>query len=133
MTGKKLPERAPHIASVNSRVLPKPTLFVRNYPAAWRAPTRRVQIRSIGVELKQIQQSSLEETAAALSISAQATKARLFRAKGTLKNRLVSHARRQSAPMFRAPIIPIPPAAALQNVPGRVSDITPRAALRDIA
>ena len=47
ITGKRLPERAPHIASVNARVLAKSTLFVENCPAVWRTRTRRVPARPI--------------------------------------------------------------------------------------
>jgi hypothetical protein len=36
MTGKRLPERAPPIASANDGVLAKSTLFVGNCPAVWR-------------------------------------------------------------------------------------------------
>ena len=50
----------------------------------------------IVVELKQFWDCSVEETAAALSISSPAAKARFFRAKETLKNRLVRNVRRRS-------------------------------------
>jgi RNA polymerase sigma-70 factor (ECF subfamily) len=57
----------------------------------------------IVVELKQFRDYSLEETAAALSISSPAVKARFFRAKETLRKRLVRDRRRRS--VFRAEVI----------------------------
>lgn len=59
----------------------------------------------IVVELKQSRDCSLEETAAALSISCPAAKARFFRAKERLKDRLVRDLR--SRPVFRADVIAI--------------------------
>jgi RNA polymerase sigma-70 factor, ECF subfamily len=57
----------------------------------------------IVVELKQFRDWSFEETAAALSISSPAAKARFFRAKETLKNRLVRNVRRRSVFGIRSP------------------------------
>lgn len=88
----------------------------------------------IVVELKQFRDCSVEETAAALSISCPATKARFFRAKETLKNRLVLDLRRRS--VFRAEVIAISRTERQdtgENAPKRIAEVTPRTGLAEIA
>jgi RNA polymerase sigma-70 factor, ECF subfamily len=88
----------------------------------------------IVVELKQFRDCSLGETAAALSISCPAVKARLYRAKETLKNRLVRDLRRRS--VFRAEVITISRTErqeTRQSAPALVADVTLRSVLAGIA
>jgi RNA polymerase sigma-70 factor, ECF subfamily len=88
----------------------------------------------IVVELKQFRDCSLGETAAALSISCPAVKARLYRAKETLKNRLVRDLRRRS--VFRAEVIAISRTErqeTRQSAPALVADVTLRSVLAGIA
>ena len=92
------------------------------------------RILRIVVELKQFRDCSLGETAAALSISYPAVKARLYRAKETLKNRLVRDLRRRS--VFRAEVIAISPTErqdTRENAPTRIAEFTPHIGLAEIA
>ena len=88
----------------------------------------------IVVELKQFRDCSVEETAAALSISPTAAKARLFRAKQMLKNRLHRDLRRRS--VFKAEVITISRTErqdTRENAPMCIAEVTPRTGLAEIA
>jgi RNA polymerase sigma-70 factor (ECF subfamily) len=88
----------------------------------------------IVVELKQFRDCSLEETAAALSISRPAAKARFSRAKQMLRNRLLRDLRRRS--VFRAEVITISRTErrhTRENAPTRIANVTPRSGLAEIA
>ena len=88
----------------------------------------------IVVELKQFWDCSVEETAAALSISSPAAKARFFRAKETLKNRLVRNVRRRSVSGFEVLAISRTERQGTRaNAPTRIADVTPRTGLAEIA
>ena len=88
----------------------------------------------IVVELKQFRDCSFEETAAALSISSPAAKARFFRAKETLKNRLVRNVRRRS--VFGFEVLAISRTErqrTRENAPTRIAEVIPRTGLAEIA
>jgi RNA polymerase sigma-70 factor, ECF subfamily len=88
----------------------------------------------IVVELKQFRDCSVEETAAALSISRPAVKARFFRAKQMLKSRLLRDFRRRS--VFNAEVITISRTErkdTRENAPTRIAEVIPRTGLAEIA
>ena len=90
-------------------------------------PTLRVV-----VEPRQFQERSLQEMASALSISCSAAKARFFRAKEILRNRMVPHMSARRASTLRAQIIaiPSPPKPRTgQSVPASSSHPARRSAL----
>jgi RNA polymerase sigma-70 factor, ECF subfamily len=85
------------------------------------------------VELKQFQERSIEEMASALSITCPAAKARFFRAKEMLRNRLLRNPRRRS--VFGAQVIAISCTErqdTRENAPTRIADVTPRTSLAEI-
>jgi RNA polymerase sigma-70 factor (ECF subfamily) len=94
-------------------------------------PTLRV-----AVEPRQFQERSVQEMASALSISCTAAKARFFRAKEILRNRIVPHMSARRASTFRAPIIAIPSPSKPrtgQSVPASSSLLARRSALAETA
>ena len=86
------------------------------------------------VELKQFQERSIEETASVLSITCPAAKARFFRAKEMLKNRLLRDLRCRS--VSGAQVITIPRAEIQEkrkNARTRIVEVTRRTGLAEIA
>jgi len=86
------------------------------------------------VELKQFQERSIEETASVLSITCPAAKARFFRAKEMLKNRLLRDLRWRS--VSGAEVITISRAEIQEkrkNARTRIVEVTRRTGLAEIA